>query len=269
MMSDSYIISLTTIPSRFSKIKPTLESLLNQNVKPEKIFLNIPLKYRRFDDYENNKIPKLEGITINISEHDYGPATKILPVVNQFDDNKIIIYCDDDIIYDKNWAKNLIETSKNFPNDCICGRGQSVELIRLRAKILANSKNIISNLIGRSKYKKEKKIILKKLNLHSKGCAEIAAGYGVVLVRPRYFTSECFSIPDILWTVDDIWISGHLTFNGITIRTAEPQVNFEFGTVSHINPLTKFVYKDFTRDLANMECIQYFETHYKIWNSAV
>ena len=40
-----YIISLTTIPSRINYIENTLNSLLEQTIKPEKIILNIPKIY--------------------------------------------------------------------------------------------------------------------------------------------------------------------------------------------------------------------------------
>ena len=55
-------VSLSTIPQRVKDLSKSIESLLKQTKKPDKIFVNIPLKYRRFketiDDY---KIPKFNN----------------------------------------------------------------------------------------------------------------------------------------------------------------------------------------------------------------
>ena len=43
------IISLTTIPSRINEIENVLDSLLNQNIKADMIYINVPKKYNRFN----------------------------------------------------------------------------------------------------------------------------------------------------------------------------------------------------------------------------
>ena len=51
-------ISLTTIPSRVKNLHKSVESLLKQTHKPDKIFINIPNKYKRFKEtIENNQLP--------------------------------------------------------------------------------------------------------------------------------------------------------------------------------------------------------------------
>ena len=45
-----FCVSLTTIPSRINNIKPTIESIAKQSVKPSKIYLNLPNKFKRFKD---------------------------------------------------------------------------------------------------------------------------------------------------------------------------------------------------------------------------
>ena len=49
------VISMTTIPSRFNKIAPTLCSILSQTRRVDEIRLNIPYKSLKGDKY---KIPK-------------------------------------------------------------------------------------------------------------------------------------------------------------------------------------------------------------------
>ena len=41
-------VSVTTIPQRIKTINKSIESLLNQTLKPDKIFINIPNEFRRF-----------------------------------------------------------------------------------------------------------------------------------------------------------------------------------------------------------------------------
>ena len=48
-------VSISTIPERIKNINKSVESLLNQTQKPDKIFINIPLKYRRFSEIIENK----------------------------------------------------------------------------------------------------------------------------------------------------------------------------------------------------------------------
>ena len=46
----NFCASLTTIPSRIREVSLTIDSLVKQTKKPEKIFLNIPYKYERFPE---------------------------------------------------------------------------------------------------------------------------------------------------------------------------------------------------------------------------
>ena len=121
------IISLTTIPSRFKYIGETLESLLAQDIKVDKIILYVPKYYKRFDEKLDKLPPVPKGIVAKFSETDYGPATKILPAVKDFLDEDVrIIFCDDDRIYPKNLVSTLISASKKRPNDVITLEGLSL-----------------------------------------------------------------------------------------------------------------------------------------------
>ena len=53
-------VSLSTIPKRLNYLKESIDSLLKQTKKPDKIFINIPNKYQRFSEIvKDNQIPKL------------------------------------------------------------------------------------------------------------------------------------------------------------------------------------------------------------------
>ena len=49
-MDNKIIVSFSTIPTRINDIEPVLKSLNNQTLKPDKIYLNIPKKYKRFSE---------------------------------------------------------------------------------------------------------------------------------------------------------------------------------------------------------------------------
>ena len=78
-------VSLSTIPQRLKDINKSIDSLLNQTFKPDKIFVNIPHKYRRFDEIIKDKqIPKFSNDKIEITRcEDCGPGTKLLGSLNK------------------------------------------------------------------------------------------------------------------------------------------------------------------------------------------
>ncbi len=68
-------VSLTTIPQRIKNLNKSIESLLKQTKKPNKIFINIPKKYKRFREIiDNDQIPKFNDSAVEITRcGDYGP----------------------------------------------------------------------------------------------------------------------------------------------------------------------------------------------------
>lgn len=110
---DGFAVCMTTIPVRFPYLLPTLASLLSQTIRPVKIFIFIPNKYRRFrrkknfansisseitnSDYlrellhrassNNDSIIVRNGIQSNVIkvvgvDKDYGPATRFIGLLN-------------------------------------------------------------------------------------------------------------------------------------------------------------------------------------------
>ena len=95
-------ISLTTIPQRVKNLNKSIESLLKQSHKPDKIFVNIPFKYRRFTETINDdQIPKFDSDIVEITRcEDCGPGTKLLGSLNKLEKNSLLILVDDDHIYE-------------------------------------------------------------------------------------------------------------------------------------------------------------------------
>ena len=95
-------VSISTIPQRIKNLNESVKSLLNQTLKPDKIFINIPFKYRRFSEtIENKEIPKFDNNFVEITRcDDSGPGTKLLGSLNKLEKNSLLILADDDHTYE-------------------------------------------------------------------------------------------------------------------------------------------------------------------------
>jgi len=102
-------VSLSTIPQRIKSLKKSVESLLNQSLKPDKIFINIPYKYKRFSEVVNEAdIPKFNNHIIEITRcEDCGPGTKLLGSLGKLEKNSLLILVDDDNIYEDYMIKKF------------------------------------------------------------------------------------------------------------------------------------------------------------------
>ena len=95
-------VSLTTIPNRIKNLNKSIESLLKQTKKPDKIFINIPIKYKRFEEIiDNSQIPKFQNNTVEITRcEDCGPGTKLLGSLDKFKKDSLAVLADDDHYYE-------------------------------------------------------------------------------------------------------------------------------------------------------------------------
>ena len=95
-------VSISTIPQRLKNISTTIESLLTQTQKPDKIFINIPNKYKRFNEIINDEqIPKFFDKRVEITRcEDCGPGTKLLGSLDKLNKNSLLILADDDHVYE-------------------------------------------------------------------------------------------------------------------------------------------------------------------------
>ncbi len=74
-------VSISTIPQRIKNLNESVKSLLNQTKKPDKIFINIPFKYKRFaETIEDNQIPKFDNSIVEVTRCSIepGPQTTVL-----------------------------------------------------------------------------------------------------------------------------------------------------------------------------------------------
>lgn len=97
-------VSMTTIPARMGKVSGCVQSLLDQTVPPEKIFISIPRNYRRFGvpDPLPSELSHLDArVEIVRPREDFGPGTKLLGALDRVpsDPNALLVLVDDDMIY--------------------------------------------------------------------------------------------------------------------------------------------------------------------------
>ena len=98
------IVSLTSIPSRLSILDITIASLLQQSLQPERIILWLNTE-------DKPRLPErllaLQGDCFQIHFCE-GTSSyrKLLPTLQRYKD-KVIVTCDDDMIYPANWLQHL------------------------------------------------------------------------------------------------------------------------------------------------------------------
>ena len=112
-------VSISTIPQRVKYLNKTIESLLNQSKKPDKIFVNIAFKYKRFKEtIEDNQIPKFDSDIVEITRcEDCGPGTKLLGSLSKLKKDSLIILADDDNSYEDYMVEKFFYFYSLFPQN--------------------------------------------------------------------------------------------------------------------------------------------------------
>ena len=84
------------------------------------------------------------------------------------------------------------------------------------------------------------------------------------MIRPRMFDSDVFDIPEKIWAVDDIWLSGMLAKNGrkIWLNTRNNSVSVKDNDGA--DALAFSVLDGMDRSQANQYAIKYFGEKYGI-----
>ncbi|MBO6920030.1 MAG: glycosyltransferase family 2 protein [Rhizobiaceae bacterium] len=279
------IISLSTIPSRFDKIGPTLESLLKQTADIDEIRLYIPKSYLRFPDYDGTALPDIpDGVTLYRPAQDDGPASKVINclVDPDLDPNTHIIFCDDDRIYDPDWVQKRLNQSAEHPDCAITGSGLIIE------GYIAQKREFTAAQLPRAErfpkymdvpYKLARMVRIAindgikkafttkfaKPTFRKSGYIDIFEGFSGVLVKPRFFTKDVTNIPEIAQFQDDIWLSANVAHNGFQIWTDAGKFRPKFSEADELKPLNLQIFEGSNRRELNRKIIQYCQEHMGIW----
>jgi hypothetical protein len=117
------VISFTTTPEKVKKLKPFINSLLDQTVKVDNIVLNIPKNKEYNIPHEYNNILNIFQIG-----KDYGDGNKFISTVLREEDNDtIIILLEDNFIYGKDYIETILEEYEK--NKCAIINNQSITVI--------------------------------------------------------------------------------------------------------------------------------------------
>jgi hypothetical protein len=119
------VISLTSIPSRLSTLQLTIKSLLNQSVSFEKVVLWL------HQDLKNDLPPALEKLQGKRFEIHYSATTephrKLVETLKIHPD-RVIVTCDDDMMYPKDWLFRLLESWRHTPDDIVAHRCRKIRI---------------------------------------------------------------------------------------------------------------------------------------------
>ena len=155
-------VSLTTIPQRIKNLNKSIESLLKQTKKPNKIFINIPKKYKRFREIiDNDQIPKFNDSVVEITRcEDYGPGTKLLGSLNKLEKNSLIILVDDDHVYEDYMIEKFFYFYSRAPNNAYSfyvhplgnfGVGQGADGFAINSNFLDEVKKFYDEVVKTNK----------------------------------------------------------------------------------------------------------------------
>lgn len=191
------IISLTSIPFRLNRLHLVIKSLLLQTSRPKKIILWL-------DNSLQNKIPtnlkKLYGDIFSIEFTSLNSShVKLVPTLEKYP-NEIIVTCDDDLVYDKDWLKDLYEEHLQYPQDIVAYTVRQIQF----------DEN--NNLLPYNQWK------IKDL---SKSSTLLALGYNGILYPPNTLPKETLNSElymRLAPKADDLWFKAMALLNNTTIR---------------------------------------------------
>ena len=196
------VISLTSIPSRLPSLHLTIKSLLNQSISFEKVVLWL------HQDIKANLPSALEKLQGKRFEIHYSATTephrKLVETLKLHPD-RIIVTCDDDYMYPKDWLFRLLESWRHTPDDIVAHRCRKIRI--------------------------ENGEILPYRTWHSEPTGEsspqaIALGWGGVLFPPGSLDARVLDRDAYIRlspTADDLWFKAMATLKGTAMRkTRDP-----------------------------------------------
>ena len=213
-------ISLTTIPPRFlsDEFELLLINLINQSIKPTKIFVSLPIKYMRNFLYDRNKVEeKIKYITkkYNLIEFlrpkDYGPATKLLGLIElkKLNDDDIIIVLDDDIHYSNNLVMTYMNAFTLYDAD-ICAVDQTMMIKKWNPYRINLFNEIYYNNYNDKLY----------------GWLSFCIKYSKLNNMMKFYDEICIKFPDIIFHDDLIFTIYYKLNNLCAVGTTIPTFKY-------------------------------------------
>lgn len=242
------IVSLTTWPARISTVWLTIESLMRQDVKPNRIIL-----WLAEEEFPDKRLPKIlnnlkaKGLEIRYCEN-LKSAKKLIPTLREFPDATIIT-ADDDIIYPETLVKSLMQAHTVSPHIVFANRGRAIRW---------NQDKTLTRYMKWPLQTVE--------NMSSAEVVFLTSGGGT-LFPPRALHQEVENgikfqelCPE---AADDIWYNAMALLNNTLVKMIPP-VPFRFEDEDHVRESALFNQNKQEID-GNDSQIQAVFTHYKLY----
>lgn len=187
------VVSLSTVPSRLPYLQRAIDHLLNQTYPVDQIYLHLPnwskRERRPYPLPQLRPDPRLRVVRCQ----DYGPITKLYPVLQEEQDpHTLIITVDDDIQYVPERIETLVRWAERFPDSAIGGTG-----------FIVGPWWWFYGTVHRPE---------------TPTPVSVLEGFSGCAYRRGFFSEDLIDYtgaPDGAFYNDDVWISGHLAQKGI------------------------------------------------------
>ncbi len=268
------VITLTTIPPRFANLGRKFKAISRQTRRPDRVELNIPKSYRRFIGEVPSLPPLPDWVSVKSCEFDFGPATKLLPTVQRWRGTPAdLLVCDDDRLPDPHWLERFATSRKVRPDDIITERGWNIaERFGIERSAAETPRAKFAPKQGRTFGYRIKRILSlncahppRKL-FENPGYIDVFEGFLGALIPSVSIPNAAFDIPEVIWTVDDVWLSGMAYLNGTRVWAHDiPRPVFADGYFDRIESLRDFVEEGHGRTDADRIAVEYLRRVHKVW----
>jgi len=133
----SLIASCTTVPSRLPQLHHAVQSICEQNMRPDKVVVAVPLEsqsLRSLSSYAETMPSELRALReggcpiVFIRGDDFGPATKLIPaLLLAARDDDLIVTFDDDNWYSPELLSSLVSHEAAYPNAVLAHSGYTLK----------------------------------------------------------------------------------------------------------------------------------------------
>lgn len=274
MSKRQIVITLTAIPPRFVNLAAKFASIGNQSVRPDRVQLTLPKQYRRFPG-ERPALPALpDWVEVFETDVDYGPATKLLPAAERWAGTQTdLLVCDDDRLQDRDWIARFTRTRARRVDDILCERGWNIaDRFDMAQRVPALPRAHLAPRGGRTTAYRLRRALTLGLShpprrlYQSAGYVDVFEGFLGALIPVSAIPKAAFDIPEVIWTVDDVWLSGMAALNGTYIWVHdEARPVHSDGHYDRVAALRHHVEQGIGRDGADKMAVEYLRQQYGVW----
>jgi len=119
---DRIVVSFTANKEQLEKIKPFLNSILDQTTRVDDIALTIP-----YSDMKTVLVTLKDIVTVYGYNKDYGDTGSLIPtVLREPESNTRIILVDPTMVYGKEFIADMIDASTESPDKIIYGKDNEI-----------------------------------------------------------------------------------------------------------------------------------------------